>query len=271
MAPIATGNVPPVDRISAPSSKQSIEEVCFTAALICLDGHFSGLPSIPGAQTQAKVAGMVARTLEKTHGRKDVREALARNVEIWVYLTRIFNNAIDNLTLRSFAGLPGSVYDDKASIEVGPNGSINGSINGSHGHNHAHAHAHSHMHTHMGHDNPELMIKNHASLKEDLQILNKLMHIARNLLVCSVPEVPQDICAAVSFDAVVFQIIVLCVNVAGKGYHGDVLDDVSRNKLNEIYDLCKFSASPTPISPPPPPLLTPCSQETTCDVAPAGA
>ncbi|KJR80905.1 uncharacterized protein SPSK_05562 [Sporothrix schenckii 1099-18] len=233
MAPIATGNVPPVDRISAPSSKQSIEEVCFTAALICLDGHFSDLPSIPGSQTQAKVAGMVARTLEKTHGRKDVREALARNVEIWVYLTRIFNNAIDNLTLRSIAGLTDPPYDDKASIANGStSASASASASGSHGH------AHHHLHSHMGHDNSELMIKNHASLKEDLQILNKLMHIARNLLVCSVPEVPQDICAAVSFDAVVFQIIVLCVNLAGKGYHGDVLDDASRNKLNEIYDLC---------------------------------
>ncbi|CAK7265404.1 hypothetical protein SEPCBS119000_001492 [Sporothrix epigloea] len=236
MAPIAVGNVPPVDRISAPSSKQSIEEVCFTAALICLDGHFNGLPSIPGAQTQVKVAGMVARTLEKTHGRKDVREALARNVEIWVYLTRIFNNAIDNLTLRSFSGLPGSAYDDKASAEVNQNGSASGSVNGSNGQYH---NAHSHMHSHMGHDSPELMIKNHAGLKEDLQILNKLMHIARNLLVCSVPEVPQDICAAVSFDAVVFQVIVLCVNAAGKGYHDDVLDDVSRNKLSEIFDLYK--------------------------------
>ncbi|CAK7222953.1 hypothetical protein SCUCBS95973_005010 [Sporothrix curviconia] len=247
MAPIATGNVPPVDRISAPSSKQSIEEVCFSAGLICLDGHFHDEPAIPGPLTQDRVAGIVARTLEKTHSRKDVREALARNVEVWVYLTRIFNNAIDSLSLRCFAGMPGSAYDDKASTDAVPNGSSNSSINGSHGHGHAHTHTHVHTHAHahshiyslMGHDSPELIILHHGTLKEDLQILNKLMHIARNMLVCSVPKVPQDICAAVSFDSVVFQVIVLCVNIVGKGYHGDVLDDVSRSKLNEIYDLFK--------------------------------
>ncbi|EPE05763.1 essential cytoplasmic protein [Ophiostoma piceae UAMH 11346] len=227
MSPMAIGNVPPIDRISAPSGEDSIEEVCFIAALICLDGHFDCLPSIPGPQTQQKVAGMVARTLEKTHSRKDVRESLARNVEIWVYLTRIFNNAIDNLTSRSVASMSDASYDDKNG-GGGNNGPANGHNNG-----------HGHLHGHGGHDNSELMIRNHASLKEDLQILNKLMHIARNLLVCTDPEVPQDICAAVSFDAVVFQIIVLCVNLAGKGYHGEVADEPSRAKLNEIYDLFK--------------------------------
>ena len=226
MSPMAIGNVPPIDRISAPSGEDSIEEVCFIAALICLDGHFDSLPSIPGPQTQQKVAGMVARTLEKTHSRKDVRESLARNVEIWVYLTRIFNNAIDNLTARSVASMSDPAYDDKNG--GGTNGQTNGHNNGP-----------VPLHGHGGHDNSELMIKNHASLKEDLQILNKLMHIARNLLVCTDPEVPQDICAAVSFDAVVFQIIVLCVNLAGKGYHGEVADEPSRAKLNELYDLFK--------------------------------
>jgi len=82
-----------------------------------------------------------------------------------------------------------------------------------------------------------LVIKNYSSLKEDLQVLNKLMHIARNLLVTTEPVIPQDICAAALFNRVVYQTIALCVNVAGKGLDREV-DVESRKKLNEITDLC---------------------------------
>lgn len=70
------------------------------------------------------------------------------------------------------------------------------------------------------------------------------MHIARNLLVTSEPEVPQDICAAVHFDQMVYQTIILCVNVTSKGYDGEILDEASRSKLNEITDLCKRLLAP---------------------------
>lgn len=81
---------------------------------------------------------------------------------------------------------------------------------------------------------------NHASIKEDLTTLIKLMHIARNMLVNVEPEVPQDICAAVHFDQMVYQTIILCVNVTSKGYDGEILDEVQRSKLTEITEHCEW-------------------------------
>lgn len=127
-------------------------------------------------------------------------------MSIWIWLTRIFAAAIPNLTTRS----------------VGPLASLNDPEKGV-----------------TPQESTALIIKNYQGLKDDLQILNKLMHIARNLLVTTEPEVPQDLCAAVHFDQMVYQTIILCVNVTSKGYDGEVLDDSSRARLNEITDLFK--------------------------------
>jgi hypothetical protein len=85
-----------------------------------------------------------------------------------------------------------------------------------------------------------LIVLNHVSVKEDLGTLIKLMHIARNLLVNAEPEVPQDICAAVHFDQMVYQTIILCVNVTSKGYDGEILDETQRLKLTDITELCMW-------------------------------
>ncbi|TDZ33914.1 hypothetical protein C8035_v000574 [Colletotrichum spinosum] len=183
---------------------ESIEERCFSAALVCLEGHYTIPPM--GPQTAARVSSMIAKTLEKTHTFKHVRETLSRNVEIWIWLTKIFGAAIPSLTTRS----------------VGPLSSLNDPEKGV-----------------TPQESTALIVKNHHSLKDDLSILNKLMHIARNLLVTSEPEVPQDICAAVHFDQMVYQTIILCVNVTSKGYDGEILDEGSRAKLNEITDMYK--------------------------------
>lgn len=139
------------------------------------------------------------------------REALSRNVAIWIWLTRIFAAAIPNLTTRS----------------VGPLASLNDPDKGV-----------------TPQESTALIVKNYQGLKDDLQILNKLMHIARNLLVTTEPEVPQDLCAAVHFDQMVYQAIILCVNVTSKGYDGEVLDENSRQRLNEITELCKILGPP---------------------------
>lgn len=55
-----------------PVSNESIEERCFAAALICLEGHYNDSP-LMGPQTNAKVVSMISKTLEKTHASKDVR------------------------------------------------------------------------------------------------------------------------------------------------------------------------------------------------------
>lgn len=89
-----------------------------------------------------------------------------------------------------------------------------------------------------------LIVMNYNTVKEDLGILIKLMHIARNLLVNAEPEVPQDLCAAVHFDQMVYQTVILCVNVASKGYDGEVLDESQRLKLADISELCMPSLVP---------------------------
>lgn len=50
----------------------SIEERIFSAALICLEGHYNQSPAM-GPQSIGKVASIVSKTLEKTHTFKDVR------------------------------------------------------------------------------------------------------------------------------------------------------------------------------------------------------
>lgn len=54
------------------------------------------------------------------------------------------------------------------------------------------------------------------------------------------PEVPQDICAAVHFDQMVYQTIILCVNVTSKGYDGEILDENQRLKLGDVTELCMY-------------------------------
>jgi hypothetical protein len=66
------------------------------------------------------------------------------------------------------------------------------------------------------------------------------MHIARNLLVVPEPEIPQDLCAAAQFDQMLYQTIILCINVTSKAYDGDVLEEAARLKLSEITELCKL-------------------------------
>lgn len=85
-----------------------------------------------------------------------------------------------------------------------------------------------------------MIVMNHATIKEDIATLIKLMHIARNLLVNAEPEVPQDICAAVHFDQMVYQTIILCVNVTSKGYDGEILDENQRLKLGDVTELCRY-------------------------------
>ncbi|KAJ4150616.1 hypothetical protein LMH87_011358 [Akanthomyces muscarius] len=186
-------------------SDEIIEERVFSAALICLEGHFTQSPPM-GPKTAARVTSMVSKTLEKTHTLRRVRETLSRNVEIWIWLTRILAASIPTLTARS----------------VGPLSSLNDPEKGV-----------------SPHESTALIVMNYDSIKNDLSILTKLMHIARNLLVNAEPQVPQDICAAVHFDQMVYQTIILCVNVTSKGYDGEILDEADRLRLAEITELYK--------------------------------
>ncbi|KAK8141885.1 hypothetical protein G3M48_009720 [Beauveria asiatica] len=189
----------------AEGNTETIEERCFSAALICLEGHFTQSPPM-GPKTAARVNSMISKTLEKTHILRKVRETLSNNVEIWVWLTRILAASVPTLTARS----------------VGPLSSLNDPAKGV-----------------STHESTALIVMNYDNIKNDLSILTKLMHISRNLLVNAEPQVPQDICAAVHFDQMVYQTIILCVNVTSKGYDSEILDEADRIKLAEITELYK--------------------------------
>lgn len=53
-------------------SGETIEERCFSAALICLDGHYKQAPPM-GPKTAARVGSMISKTLEKTHTLRKAR------------------------------------------------------------------------------------------------------------------------------------------------------------------------------------------------------
>ncbi|KAH7040254.1 uncharacterized protein B0I36DRAFT_379271 [Microdochium trichocladiopsis] len=186
----------------------SIEERIFSAALICLEAHYLQSP-VMGAQSMTKVLTIITKTLEKTHTLKDVREVLSRNVRIWIWLKRAVCAALCDLNEKSLGVRSVPMVQTKFIDITTP-------------------------------DVTALIIKNYATLKEALQMLNKLMHIARNLLVTTTPQVPQDLSAAIAFDQEVYEAICLCVNVTSKGIDGEMPeDDASRVKLNEITELYK--------------------------------
>ncbi|KAK4105232.1 hypothetical protein N658DRAFT_503410 [Parathielavia hyrcaniae] len=208
MTETASAVLPPeVASVAAIDSRRSpsIEDLCFTSAMSCFEGWLKLDPAI-GPRTMAYVTKFVSRTLEKTHNLKDVRESLSKSVEAWIWLTRDFAAAIPSLTTRS----------------IGPLSSLNDPDKGV-----------------TPQESTALITKNYPSLKEDLQLLIKLMHIARNLLVVPEPEIPQDLCAAAQFDQMLYQTIILCINVTSKAYDGDVLEEAARLKLSEITELYK--------------------------------
>jgi len=72
MAPAASPPDEVADVKEPLAHNESIEERCYSAALICLEGHYTESPPM-GPLTHAKVTSMIARTLEKTHTSKEVR------------------------------------------------------------------------------------------------------------------------------------------------------------------------------------------------------
>jgi palmitoyltransferase len=184
---------------------QSIEERSFNAALIVLELHFEREATYM-AKSMVEVKKMIARTLDASLNKADVRERLAKNVDIWMHLHHIFASAIPTLENRSFRQDSG-----------GSTGEVAESV--------------------------ELMLTNYEVLKEDLLFLNNLLVISRNML--AIKETAQEICRAVEFDQRVKDLIVLCVNVTRQGYDGEVVDEGRRLKLGEIVELCEFDLSLT--------------------------
>lgn len=72
MAAIEIPSLPDPGPSNGSKPSESIEERCFSASLICLEGHYTSSPPM-GPMTASRVSSMVAKTLEKTHTFKHVR------------------------------------------------------------------------------------------------------------------------------------------------------------------------------------------------------
>lgn len=131
------------------------------------------------------------------------REMYAKNVDIWMRLKITLHRAHPVLSRRSLR----EAYGETAA----PNTDIP--------------------------ETSTLIAENHAALTMDLTLLNTLLLLARNML--AIKHVAQDLCAAVQFDRQVIKLIVLCVNVTSKGYDGENVDSGTREKLNDVTELCE--------------------------------
>jgi hypothetical protein len=147
----------------------------------------------------------VAR-LEGIQAYRIYREVLAKNVEIWLRIKKIFDLAIRALFKRSLRDprSENAVSDDLDILQT-----------------------------------TDLILKNYDTLVEDLHSLNTLLVITRNML--AVKATAQEICARVQFDKTVYELIILCINVTSKGCDGENVDEVKRGKVNNIMELCEFS------------------------------
>ena len=207
---------------------QTIEERSFNTALIMIEGHFESKAGF-GHKTMGNVKKTVGATLDASLNKADVRyvrsvqsislrsqdpnliscvhrENLAKNVDIWQRLRKIFDLAIPVLNSHSLR---------ESFTESGQPASL---------------------------DVPEsatLILKNYEVIVQDLHYLNNLLVISRNML--AIKETAQEICHAVGFDRSVNRLVVLCVNVTSKGYDGENVDEGSRGKLNEVTEVCEYN------------------------------
>ncbi|KAM3079445.1 hypothetical protein ACMFMG_005876 [Clarireedia jacksonii] len=194
-------------KVSERTNRYGLEERGFLATLTMLEMRWgSGRETGAGLgkRTMEGLGKMIRATLDMSLSRGEVREALAKNVDIWMRLQRIFYLAVPILVSRS---LRESYTENGAPSGLDVSESVN------------------------------LILKNYDVLVEDLGYLNNLLVVSRNML--AVKETAQEICRAVGLDKQVHKLIILCVNVTSKGYDGENVDEASRGRLNEVTELYK--------------------------------
>ncbi|CZS96846.1 hypothetical protein WAI453_010192 [Rhynchosporium graminicola] len=193
-----------VEKMRSRRNQQTEEERNFNGALVTLELHFER----PGSylmKAMVEVKKMVGKTLDLSLNKAEVRETLAKNVDVWMHLQKIFNTAIPSLEKWSVKTIDSPTDLARSGHDVS--------------------------------ESAELILKNYDALREDLHYLNNLLVISRNML--AIKDTAQELCATVQFDRAVHRLVALCVNVTSKGYDGETVDDAKRLRLNEITELYK--------------------------------
>ena len=80
---------------------------------------------------------------------------------------------------------------------------------------------------------------NYSSLLKDLERINDLMSIARNVLTAG--EVAQNLAIEALFDHEIFRLINLCIKVTARGYDGDA-GTAEEEKWQRVVNACESLA-----------------------------
>lgn len=140
----------------------------------------------------------------------DPREDLSRSVPLWIWLKRIFKTAIPVVATRvscRWHRWDGDEHQSQADVS------------------------------------PEVrtsrILGHFEELKYELEILDNLLLLARNMLGTRDPRVAQDLCLAVHFDQEVFQTVSLCTDFGTSLLDDDCPDGRKRTELGIINDDCE--------------------------------
>ncbi|KAB2573886.1 High mobility group HMG1/HMG2 [Lasiodiplodia theobromae] len=160
--------------------------------------HFKS-PGYIKHDMMAMLQDICKKTLRRTIKEPEVRRAIGANASLWRDLCELLENAVPSLEQRSFAPA-----DPQAPEFEGASGT--------------------------------LIAANYSSLMRDLERLNDLVSIARNVLTTG--EVAQDLAAKAQFDQEIFKLISVCVKVTARGFDGDA-GTTDEHKWQEVVNMYK--------------------------------
>ncbi|GME48818.1 Essential cytoplasmic protein [Neofusicoccum parvum] len=143
--------------------------------------HFKS-PGYIKREMMTMLQDICKKTLRRTIKEPDVRKAIGANANLWRDFCELLENAVPSMEQRSFAPA-----DPQAPEFEGASGT--------------------------------LIAANYLSLMKDLDRLNDLVCIARNILTAG--EIAQDLAAKAQFDQETFKLISVCVKVTARGFDGD--------------------------------------------------
>ena len=186
---------------------ESFEERAFIGCLMCILGHFQDQPSM-GPKTTQQVCTMVDKAMKKTKKGGPCAQKFGSNVEIWLFLYKIFFAAVRRLQIRALG---------KETTDAG-----SGYPNSTH-----------------------LIIRHHESLRKDLEILGTLTSIAESILRCETKTVAQELCAAASFYEATHDLLRICVhvNTITKG-PDETCANTSPEALDNVIDIHELCMQP---------------------------
>ncbi|MCJ1299701.1 copper transport protein [Hypocenomyce scalaris] len=164
-----------------PRQRKQPEEVLMKIVLATTQSHFES-PGILPERTVSVVLNSGKKLLEKSQRNAEDRQLLGHSSDVWVGLTGVFTIAVPALEVQSFA----------SHEPISP--------------------------THNG-SSSTLMAMNHTTLMQDLERLNDLLTIARNMLATT--KRAQNLAADAGFDQQILKLVDVCVRVTARGYDGE--------------------------------------------------